>query len=478
MEILFVASECSPFVKTGGLADVVGTLPSALQKEGKSVSVVLPKYDEIPCSFTDNAETVAQFKVPIGWRIQYCNVEKLQYQGITYYFIDNEYYFNRNGLYGFFDEAERFVFFNRAVLEMLFHLEYKPDILHCHDWQASLISLFLNTHYKDDFFYKGIKTVFTVHNLKYQGIFPQEVLYDLLDLGHEYFHPDELEFYGDINFLKGALKYSDVITTVSESYAREIQTPYFGKGLHGLLQKRADDLYGIVNGIDNDSYDPATDSHVFENYERAVSGLENKKKNKVQLQKMTDLPVNGDIPVIIIISRLVEQKGFDLVLRMLWEMLELDLQLVILGTGEEKYARAFKEICWEEPDKVSSHITFNEDLARKMYAAGDIFLMPSQFEPCGIGQLIALRYLTVPVVRKTGGLQDTITDFYEDPEKGNGFSFDNFNAHEMFNKIKQALNSYHNEEKWKNIIKNISDTDYSWQKSAKKYIKIYDKLFD
>ena len=478
MDILFVASECSPFIKTGGLADVVGTLPGALQEEGVEVSVVLPKYGDIPCSFTSRAEAIMKYKVPVGWRTQFCGVEKLEFNGITYYFIDNEYYFKRDGIYGFFDEAERFAFFNRAVLEMLFHLDYKPDILHCHDWQTSLVSLFLNTHYKDDPFYRGMKTVFTIHNLEYQGVFPREVLTDLLDLPARYFHPNQLEYYGDVNFLKGALVYSDVITTVSESYAREIQTPYYGKGLHGLLQHRADDLYGIVNGIDNQSYNPETDPHLFTKYERNQEQLSAKRENKLKLQEMTGLPVSEETPMLVIVSRLVEQKGFDLVLRVLPEIIELDLQLVVLGTGEEKYAQAFKEIAWQRPNKVSAHITFNEDLARKMYAAGDFFLMPSRLEPCGIGQLIALRYLTAPIVRETGGLRDTINDFNADPEKGNGFSFYSFNAHDMLFRIKDGLSCYHDKECWHKLMENIISTDYSWQQSAGEYIDIYNKLLD
>ncbi len=478
MDILFVASECSPFIKTGGLADVVGTLPAALKQKDLSVSVVIPKYEDIPCSFTENTEKLIRYKVPVGWREQFCGVERLEYEGIDYYFIDNEYYFGRNGIYGFFDEAERFVFFNRAVLEMLFHLDYKPDILHCHDWQASLISLFLNSHYADDPFYDNIKTVFTIHNLEYQGVFPEDVLYNLLDLGGKYYHPEELEYYGDINFLKGALIYSDVITTVSKTYAQEIQSDYVGQGLAGLLRKKSDDLYGIVNGIDNDFYDPAQDDHIFQKYERSLSGLDDKKENKIQLQKMFGLPVSKDVPLIVIISRLVEHKGFDLVLRMLEELTELDIQMAVLGTGDEKYVQAFKEASWKNPDKVSAHITFNEDLARKMYAAGDLFLMPSLLEPCGIGQLIALRYLTVPVVRATGGLKDTITDFYENPEQGNGFSFTNFNAHEMFDKIKKGLECFHSPEAWEQIIKNIRSTDFSWEHSAEEYKDLYSVILE
>ena len=268
MKVLFVASECSPFIKTGGLADVIGSLPQALKEEGVDVSVVLPKYDDFPCSFTDKAELKTSFTISLVWRKQYCGIEVFKYKGIKYFLIDNEYYFKRSGLYGFHDEAERFTFFCKAVLEMLFHLDYKPDVLHCHDWQTAMIPVYLHSHYKDDPFYNNLKTVFTIHNIDYQGDFPYSVLKDILGLDDRYF--DSLEFYGRVNFMKGALNYADLITTVSESYSREIRTPYFGKGLQGLLQQRSDDLYGIVNGIDSESYNPATDKHIFKNYERDV----------------------------------------------------------------------------------------------------------------------------------------------------------------------------------------------------------------
>lgn len=473
MKILFVASECTPFVKTGGLADVVGSLPQALVKEGLELTVALPKYKDIPPNYKDKMKLTQTLTVPVGWRNQYCGVEKLYINDISYYFYDNEYYFNRPSLYSHYDEAERFTFFNRAVLESLPFLDYKPDIIHCHDWQSSLIGLFLKNHYRDDPFYQEIKNVLTIHNLKYQGIYAPSVLSDILGIDEESAMANNLEFYGDINYLKAGILYADLITTVSKSYALEIQTPYYGEKLEGLLKSRKEDLYGIVNGIDYKSYNPKTDPHLFTNYQKSLT---KKEENKLQLQKMLGLEVNKTKPLMIIISRLVEQKGFDLISCMLDEIINLDLQLVVLGTGDYQYEQMFKEVCWENPTKVSTHITFNEDLARKMYAASDLFLMPSRFEPCGIGQLLALRYLSIPIVRETGGLKDTITSYDKETGEGNGFSFKNFNAHEMLYAIKKALSYYNHKATRQKLIDNILACNFSWQQSAKEYLKLYKNL--
>ncbi|MFW5982102.1 MAG: glycogen synthase GlgA [Halanaerobiaceae bacterium] len=474
MEILFVASEASPFVKTGGLADVVGTLPLTLEeKEDINISVVLPKYLDIPAHYKELMEDVCYFDIELAWRKKYCGIEKLERKGVTFYFIDNEYYFKRPFLYGHLDEAERFAFFNKAVLEMLPRIDLQPDIIHSHDWQSALISVFLNSHYKNNDFYQDIKTIFTIHNLKYQGIFPPEILGDILDLSWDYFVEDKLEANGSVNFMKGALNYSDIITTVSERYAEEIQTPYYGEGMDGLLSKRSEDLYGIVNGIDYDIYNPLKDPAIFLNYR---SSYQKKQENKVQLQKILGLPQNKDKAMMIIISRLVEQKGLDLILAVIDEIMELDLQFVILGTGDSKYENAFRELAWHYPDKVSAQISFDEKLARKMYAAADFFLMPSKFEPCGIGQLIALRYLTVPIVRETGGLYDTVTSYNDQSGEGNGFSFSNYNAHDMLFTIERALSSYYDKDIWMKIRDNIKWSDFSWSKSAEQYIELYHKL--
>ncbi|MFW6035675.1 MAG: glycogen synthase GlgA [Halothermotrichaceae bacterium] len=470
MNILFAASECTPFAKTGGLADVIGSLPQALQKKGVNVRVVLPKYRDIPQKFKKKMEYKMHFNVPLSWRDQYCGIEVLEYQGIIYYFIDNEYYFGRSGSYGYYDDGERFAFFSKAVLEMLAYIDYQVDILHCHDWQTALISIYLEAHYNH---YQDLKTIYTIHNLKYQGIYPGDIMDDLLGFDNRYFTDDGLEYYGNVNYMKGGLNFADIITTVSQTYAREIQTAYFGEGMDGILRKRSEDLYGIVNGIDYDEYNPEKDPHLFVNYKNS---LDKKAENKIGLQKMLGLPVDREKPMFVLVSRLVEQKGIDLILHVIKKILAMDLQLVILGTGEYNYEQALRKAAAKYPEKFSANITFSEDLASKMYAAGDFFLMPSRFEPCGIGQLISLQYRTVPIVRETGGLSDTIKPYNEYSGEGNGFSFKNYNAHDMLYTIRRALDFYHNKKAWETIHANIEKANFSWNKSADEYCKIYEKL--
>lgn len=470
MKVLFVASECSPFIKTGGLADVIGSLPKELKRQNVDVRVVLPKYGDIPNEYKEKMVFKISFEVSLSWRKQYCGIEELSMNGITYYFIDNEYYFKRSGIYGHYDEAERFAFFNRAALDMLYHLDYKPDVIHCHDWQSALIPLYLKEQYSKGPFYEKIKTVFTIHNLKYQGIFPPVVLGDILGLGDHYLADDKIGFYGQVNFMKAGLHYADKLTTVSRTYAWEIQFPYYGEQLDGVLRQRSHDLVGIVNGIDYDEYNPKTDPHLYCNYDNS---LKQKKENKVNLQKDLGLPVSEDIPMIAIISRLVEQKGIDLIAHMIHEILANDVQLVALGTGEWKYEHLFRYIQSQYPNKASVHITFNEGLARKIYAGSDLFLMPSQFEPCGIGQLIALRYGSIPIVRETGGLFDTVHSYNEFTGEGNGFSFTNYNAHDMMYTIGRALHFYRQPEIWKQIFDNAINSNYSWNQSAEQYVELY-----
>ena len=473
MKVLFVASEANPFIKTGGLADVVGSLPTVLKDYDIDVRVVIPKYLDIPFHYKEKMEDVRYFNIDLSWREQYCGIEKIKRNGVTFYFMDNEYYFKRPFLYGHYDEAERFAFFNKAVLEMLPHIDFKPDIIHCHDWQSGLVPFLLKTQYKDIKFYKDIKTIFTIHNLKYQGIFPPSIIDDILGVDWKYFTPDGLESNGMVNYMKAALNYSDIITTVSDTYAKEIQTPYYGEGMDGLLRKRSDDFYGIVNGIDYNEYNPLTDPSIFVNYK---SSYEKKKENKVKLQKMLGLPEDKDKAMLLLISRLVEQKGIDLVINVLDQLANLDMQFVILGTGNTDYEQTFKELAWHYPDKVSAQITFDDTLARRMYAAADLFLMPSRFEPCGIGQLLSLRYFTVPIVRETGGLVDTVKSYNEETGEGNGFSFSNYNAHDMLFTIKRALSYYYNKDVWNKIRDNIKVLDYSWTNSAEEYLDLYKKL--
>ncbi|WP_020429876.1 glycogen synthase, partial [Paenibacillus riograndensis] len=392
MKVLFAAAEAHPFVKTGGLADVIGALPKALKGVGVDVRVILPKYRGIPEKFVSQMEHVAALSVPVGWRNQYCGIERIIYDGIPVYFIDNEYYFGRDGIYGYMDDGERFSFFNRAVLECLETLDFQPDVLHCHDWHAAVIPMLLQAHYRHNPFYAEIRTVFTIHNLLYQGVFPYSVLGELLGLDDSYFLG--VEYYGNVNFMKAGIVYSDHITTVSPTYSEEIRTAYYGYGLDGLLSSRADSLSGIVNGIDTKIYNPASDPQIYTRYR---TNLAKKAENKIALQQELGLPVAPYIPLIAMVTRLVDSKGLDLLTRVLDELLYYDdIQFVLLGTGDEVYERWFREAQWRYPTKLSSQILFSDALSRKIYAASDLFLMPSKFEPCGIGQLLALRYGSIP----------------------------------------------------------------------------------
>ncbi|WP_339062942.1 glycogen synthase GlgA [Tepidibacillus marianensis] len=476
MNILFVASEGVPFIKTGGLADVIGSLPKELKKQGIDVRVFLPNYRQIPTQFKEKMVLRKTLTISLGWRNLYCGIFELIHDDVPYYFIDNQDYFHRDGIYGYnhsFDEAERFSFYSRAVLEALPHLDFLPEIIHLHDWETALISVLLKADYQKKEFYKDIRTVLTIHNLKYQGVFPKSILGDLIQLDNTFFSSDGLEFYGQINFLKGGLAYSDIITTVSPTYAEEIQTPYFGEALDGLLRKRKDQLYGIINGIDVDDYNPATDTHLFMNYQHS---LQNKLQNKLQLQQALSLSKDENIPMIAMVTRLVSQKGFDLVTHMLNEILTEDIQLVIIGTGDVHYENIFLDAMIRYPEKLSVHTLFDEAFARRIYAASDLFLMPSLFEPCGLSQLIALRYESVPVVRETGGLKDTVQSYNEWTKEGNGFSFRNYNAHDMLYTIRRAIHFYHKKEHWNQIHNNTRKLDYSWQSSSKRYIELYKHL--
>ncbi|GIO31195.1 MULTISPECIES: glycogen synthase GlgA [Paenibacillus] len=474
MNVLFAAAEAVPFMKIGGLADVIGALPQALAKNGINVSVVLPKYRGIPEPFREEMEHVSEIYVPVGWRSQYCGIETLSRDGITYYFVDNEYYFGRDAVYGYMDDGERFAFLNRAVLELLKAIDFQPDVIHCHDWHTALIPVLLDAHYRHDPLYSGIRTVFTIHNLLYQGIYPYEVLGELLELDDRYFTIDGLEYYGKVNFMKGGIVYADHVTTVSPTYAREIQTAYFGYGLEGLLFALGPKLSGIVNGIDTKSYNPATDPHIAVQYR---SSLAKKKENKIRLQEELGLPVSAETPLISMVTRLVESKGLELVIRVLDEMLTFDdVQFVILGTGDGKYEHWFREAERRHPQKMSAQIAFNDALSRKIYASSDIFLMPSNFEPCGISQLLALRYGSIPVVRETGGLNDTVHAYNEFTGEGNGFSFANINAHDMLHTIRRAVSFYRQPQHWNTIVKNAVSGDYSWNESARAYMDIYGRV--
>ncbi|ERI91641.1 glycogen/starch synthase, ADP-glucose type [Clostridiales bacterium oral taxon 876 str. F0540] len=475
MKILFVASEAHPFMKTGGLGDVAYALPKALRKIGVDIRVIIPKYSDIKQEFKDKMHTLDTFNVPVGWRNQYGGLQYLEYDDIPFYFIDNEYYFKRPSSYGFYDDGERFAYFSRAVLEAVNHMvDFTPDVIHLNDWHTGMIAPIMKEHYKNNPRFKAIKTIFTIHNLQYQGVFPKETLGDLLSLGENYFSEDMLKYYDGISFMKGGLNFSDKITTVSSSYAEEIKTPFYGEGLHGLMQVRSRDLSGIVNGIDTELFNPKEDNELFYNFDH--NDISGKIKNKIELQKLLNLPVNENIPMIGMVTRLAGQKGIDLLAHVIEEILQLDLQLVVLGTGEHNYEEMLKYYAGVSSDKLSANITFNNTLAKRIYASSDMFLMPSLFEPCGIGQLLALRYGTLPIVRETGGLKDTVHPFNEYTNEGNGFSFSNYNAHDMLYTIKRALGFYENKELWNNLVKNAMLEDNSWKKSALEYKKLYDSL--
>ncbi|WP_294158389.1 glycogen synthase GlgA [uncultured Selenomonas sp.] len=475
MKVLYVAAEAVPFAKTGGLADVAGSLPKALKEDGVDVRVIMPKFGKIPEKYRDNMEHIYDGEINVAWRSKFVGLDKYELDGVTYYFVDNEEYFGREGFYGYDDDAERFSFFCRAVLNLLPAMDFWPDVINTNDWHAGLVNVFLKLEHMGDERYDSIKTVYTIHNLKYQGVFPKNVMADVLGLDWKYFNNGDLEFYDAVNFMKGGIIYADHVTTVSRTYANEIQYPYFGEHLDGLLRSRADDLTGIVNGIDYDAYNPATDEMIFEKYD--VNCLYRKVNNKTELQKKLGLPVDRKIPLVSIVSRLVEPKGMDLIVRMMDEILQHeDIQFVVLGTGEKRYEDWFKGLAWRFPKKVSANIYFSNELAHQIYASSDIFLMPSNYEPCGIGQLIALRYGTIPVVRLTGGLRDTVTQYSKYTNEGNGFTFENYNAHEMMYSLKRAISAFDNYEIWQKIQQNAVNSDYSWKNSAKEYEALYEEL--
>lgn len=477
MKVLYVASEAVPFVKTGGLADVAGSLPVALVKDGVDCRVILPKYGAISEEIRNSMEHVYDGILNVAWRDKFIGIDKYVLDGVTYYFVDNEEYFNREGFYGYPDDAERFSFFSRAVLNLLPALDFWPDIIHANDWHSALVPVFLKLEHQADERYAGIKTIFTIHNLKYQGVFPKDVMTDVLGLDWQYFNNGDFEFFDAVNFMKAGIIYADYVSTVSKTYAEEIQYDYYGEHLEGLLRKRREELFGIVNGIDYDIYNPQTDKNLYVNYD-VKKAVEGKSDNKVHLQRDLGLPENRRTPMIAMVTRLVANKGLDLVVRVLDEILQHEnVQFVLLGTGDRGYEDWFKELAWRFPNKASINIRFSNELAQRIYAASDIFLMPSMFEPCGLGQLIAMRYGTIPVVRETGGLKDTVVQFdRSDVDKGNGFLFYEYNAHEMMYAIKRALAAYGNLREWRQLVFTAMHSDFSWKRSAKEYENLYERL--
>ena len=475
--ILFVASEVVPFIKTGGLADVVGSLPKCFDKEQYDVRVILPKYMCMPEEWKSKMNYLTHFYMDLAWRSQYVGVLEMKYEGVQFYFIDNEYYFSGPKPYGnIYQDIEKFAFFSKAALSALPVIGFRPDIIHCNDWQTGLIPVFLKDKFHEGEFFRNIKSIMTIHNLKFQGVWDMKTVKDITGLPDYYFTPDKLEAYGDANYLKGGIVYADWVTTVSRTYAEEIKTPFYAEGLVGLMRARSNNLTGIVNGIDYTEYDPNTDTLIAKNY-NARNFRKEKIKNKRELQKELNLEQNDSKFMIGIVSRLTDQKGFDLIAYMMDELCQLDLQIVVLGTGEDRYENMFRHFAWKYQGKVSANIYYSNALSHKIYAACDAFLMPSLFEPCGLSQLMALRYGTVPIVRETGGLKDTVEPYNEYESTGTGFSFANYNAHEMLYTIKYAMDVYYNRRReWNKLIDRGMAADFSWEKSAKEYAKLYDQL--
>lgn len=470
--VLLVASEVLPFAKTGGLADVAGSLPKALATLGNDARVVLPRYRGI-----NGVKTIADFPVWVGDRKETAIVRQSSIKArlgniekeVPVYFIDNYHYFDRDGLYGYPDEAERYAFFSKAVLEMLKRIDFEPDILHCNDWQTGPMPLLLRASYARDPFYSRMATVFTIHNLQYQGNFPRWTL-RLLGLGDEYFTPDGIEFYGQVSFMKAGLMYADVLNTVSRTYAEEIKTPALGYGMDGILRSRAQDLFGIVNGINYHEFNPETDPRIYKNYN--LEKAEYKRENKRELQKEMGLSETTS-PLIGMVTRLVDQKGLDLIANIADELLKEDLQLVVLGTGDPYYEDLFRSLHDKYPGRVGVYIGFNAVLAQRIYAGADMFLMPSRFEPCGLGQLIALRYGTIPIVRATGGLKDTVSDYDAARGTGNGFTFSDYQPQALLATIRRALEIHERPDHWQRLVRSALSSDFSWNKSAVEYMGLY-----
>lgn len=477
-KVLFAASECVPFLKTGGLADVVGALPKYMDKENYDVRVVMPYYKSIAEPFKEKINFVKAFDLELGWRSQYVGVLEIKLNGIQFYFIDNEFYFSGTTPYGnIYDDIEKFAFFSKAALAMLPNIDFCPDIIHCHDWQTGLIPVYLKDSFSINGYYNNIKAIMTIHNLKFQGVWDVKTVKDITGLSDYYFTPDKLEAYGAANYLKGGLVYSDYITTVSKTYSEEIKTPFFGEGLDGLIRARSNSLTGIVNGIDYEEYNPETDTHISQPY-HALNFRKEKPKNKKALQTELGLTVSSKKFMIGIVSRLTDQKGLDLIDYVIENICSEDTQLIVLGTGEEKYENLFRHYAWKYGDRVSANIFYSDALAHKIYAGCDAFLMPSLFEPCGLSQLISLRYGTIPIVRETGGLKDTVESFNIFENTGTGFSFSNYNAHEMLSTIEFARNTYFQKKReWNKIVERGMTEDFSWGNSAKEYENLYTQLF-
>ena len=476
-KVAYIASECVPFIKTGGLADVVGTLPQKFNRDEYDVRVIIPKYMCLPEKFKNNMKYITHFHMDIGWKQQYVGVMYLEYEGVPVYFIDNEYYFNGFNIYGDLKwDIEKFCYFSKAALSILPSIGFQPDIIHCHDWQAGLVPVYLRTLFANNPFYSNMKSIMTIHNLQFQGNWDIETIKDYSGLPDYVFTPDKLEFKKDASMLKGGLVYADKITTVSNTYAQEIQTPYYGEGLDGLLRARWQSLWGIVNGIDYSVYDPSKDKKIPHRY-NLKNYKKEKVKNKVALQKELHLPEDPNVYMIGIVYRLTDQKRLDLIDRAMNDIMTDGTQFVVLGTGDRRYEDMFRYYQGIHPAKLSANIYFSDELSHKIYAACDSILVPSRFEPCGLTQLMALRYGALPIVRETGGLKDTVQPYNEFDGTGTGFSFANYDPRELLNTINYSKRIFFDDKNaWAAMQKRAMEQNFSWDNSAKIYEQLYEQV--
>ena len=472
MKILYATSEAVPFCKTGGLADVAGSLPPALAREGAEVAVILPLYQKVREKFGDQLKFECYDYVDLAWRHSYCGLFSLERDGVTWYFLDNEQYFNRPDLYGYMDDGERFGFFSRAIVRMLDHLKFWPEVIHCNDWQTALVPIYLKDDGVREDRYRGIKTTLTIHNVEYQGRYGKDTLGDLFGLDHGWAEDGTIMMDGDVNLLKGAILCADAVNAVSPTYASELKLAYFAHRLEGILSKCGYKLSGVLNGIDMDRYNPATDDHIAENF--SLEDLSGKNIDKIALQRMMGLREEPCVPVVGIVSRLVSHKGLDLICEVLHDMMELPLQLVVLGKGDRKYEEFFHWAAQQYPGRMAVRLDYNEDLSMAIYAGADLFLMPSKSEPCGLSQMIAMRYGTVPIVRETGGLKDTVQPYEAWRDAGNGFTFSNYASGDMLYVIREAVYLYKDyPDAFSRLRKRAMACDFSWARSAKEYLRIY-----
>ena len=468
MKILFCSSEVVPFAASGGLGDVAGSLPKSLNAEGQDVRVILPLYGKIKEKYSEDLKFIDSFNVSLGWRNQYCGLFTMEQNGVTYYLLDNEFYFNRPNLYGYGDDGERFAFYSKAILESLLHLDFEPDIIHANDWQSALVTLYINVYYRHIQKFQKIKTVFTIHNIAYQGQYGYNMIADTLGLPQEWAH--HAEYNGDTNFMKAAIENADKVTTVSPTYAQEILDPWFAHGLDPILREKQHKLWGILNGIDYESYNPKTDKIIVKNF-HADAFIKNKAVCKKELRSLFNLEEDGS-PIISMVTRLVGHKGVDIIVQAMQGLIDKCYQVVVLGTGESQYEEFFRDLAARYPGRVGVEIAFIPALSRKIYAGSDMFLMPSKSEPCGLSQMIALRYGTIPVVRETGGLKDSVKDSQDGV--GNGFTFANYSADELYGACMRAYEGYQDTKGWRVLVKRAMQSDCSWKNSAKEYIRMYE----